>query len=88
MQTKEQIKQKVLSEIADEANIAINLIEEAYVLADPPLSMNHQGLGMLTLDLRKYVKAHRPDNTVLMKEVRKSGLTVKALIDLITEKFN
>lgn len=87
MPTEEEIKQKVRSEVADEANLDIDSVEDEQILANAPLNLDRVALAMLALTLRRYIKSYRPDQTLLAKEVRKSGLTVKTLIDLIYEKL-
>lgn len=87
MPTEEEIKQKVRSEVADEANLDIDSVEDEQILANAPLNLDRVALAMLALTLRRYIKSYRPDQTLLVKEVRKNGLTVKTLIDLIYEKL-
>ncbi len=57
-----------------------------YVLKDFPLLLDDKKLGNLTLQLRGYVQQYKPNATVLAPEVRKKGLTVSALVDLIVKK--
>jgi len=87
MPIREEIRQKVKSEVANESNIDIDRVKDEHILTDAPLNLDKAALGMLTLTLRKYIKTYRSDRTVVVKEVRKSGLTVKALVDLVYEKL-
>lgn len=83
MPTKAEVSQKVKTEIATLANIDVDLVKDEHILTDAPLNLDKVALGVLTLILRKYIKSYRHDKTLLVKDVRKSGLTVKTLIDLI-----
>ncbi|RQO77747.1 hypothetical protein DBR40_07165 [Pedobacter sp. KBW01] len=87
MPTKEEVTRKVTTEVAKEAGISPDRVKEEHVLADYPIYLDKVALGMLTLTLRKYIKTYRSDQTIVVKEVRKSGLTVKSLIELIYEKL-
>lgn len=87
MPTKEEVTKKVKTEVANEAAISPDKIKEEHVLTDYPIYLDKVALGMLTLTLRRYIKTYNSDKTILVKEVRKSGLTVKALIALIYEKL-
>ena len=62
-------------------------VDEDNVLAEAPLSMDATALGYLATTLRQYVKFHNDKVTILVGEVRKSGLTVLGLIDLVFKRI-
>jgi len=88
MPTKEEIRQKVKSILADEANISIEDIIDTGKLTDFPLNLDKSDLLPVTIKLRQYVKTQKADQTVLVKETRTPGLTVNGLTDLINTKLN
>jgi hypothetical protein len=85
MPTKQQITTKVNGTIKDMTGLSP---KPGNVLADAPLRMDSTSLANLALGLRNYVKGFDPEQTVTVTEVRKSGLTVEQLIDLIDKKLN
>lgn len=87
MPTKEEIRLKVRAILAEEANIEVSAVIDTAKLSDLPLSLDKSDLLPVTLQLRRYVKSFKEDQTVLVKETRSSGLTVNGLIDLIDAKL-
>ncbi|MFP9100908.1 hypothetical protein ACLI09_17820 [Flavobacterium sp. RHBU_24] len=82
------IENDVKAYVASYSHLAIGLIQDGHVLAKPPLNLDDTALAFLAGSLRSYVRHYKPSATVLASEVRKKGLTVKLLIDLITNKLN
>lgn len=52
-----------------------------------PLKMGDAILVLLAMSLRPYVKKYDKKKTVFSKEVKKKGLTVKGLYELIYNKI-
>lgn len=83
-----EVAQNVLKIISSFTNLKPALIKESQVLTKPPLLFDSTRLTFLALSLRGYVKLHNNSQTVLATEVKKSGLTVEGLIDLVHKKIN
>jgi hypothetical protein len=62
-------------------------VSDAMVLVEAPLKFEDPGLNSLTLSLRGYVKFFKPENTIVLKEVKKKGQTVAGLISIVKEKI-
>jgi len=88
MQTPSQaeVLQNVKWFISGYTHIPPEKIEAEWELKGPELSFDEAQLGFLAMSLRGYVQHYNPDATVLAKETRQSGQTVKSLAALIYEK--
>lgn len=90
MPTKNEVQLHVLNIVhAFTGIIVTDLLNKFFTTAlkDPPLSMDDTGLGFMTLSLRGYIKNERPEKTIIVTEVRKPGLTVSGLVDLVFSKL-
>ena len=84
----EEIKKNVIAYIASFANISTSGVKDEYILKDHPLQLDNGKLGSLSLVLRAYVKSLNPDETVLVTELRGSGMNVKKICELVIQKIN
>ncbi len=80
------VKTDVIAYIAAYANISVSKITDDQILKEQPLMLDDAKLGFLTLALRDYVKNLNPNETVLISDLRKKGLTVKKTYELIIKK--
>lgn len=83
---KEKIKADVISYIAAYANLSPTKIKEEYILKEHPLHYDDMSLANLIILLRAYLRGKNPKATLFSSEIRKKGLTVKNLIQLIQER--
>ena len=83
---KTKIKNNVIAYISSFANINPTNISEDYILKGNPLNLDDVKLGFLTIALRAYLKSLNPNETLLVTEIRKSGMTVKKTYELIIQK--
>jgi hypothetical protein len=79
----DQIKKDVLLIISTFTTLNVNEIKDEYILKFPPLLIDNIGLGFLALSLRGYIKQHNPDATIKAYELRRSNLSVGAVISII-----
>ncbi len=86
MPTQTEIRNAVVAEVAIAATIAASQITDTMVLTGPPLKIDATNLTNLAARLRVYVKAHAPGESIYAREVKKSGLTVGALVKLVAER--
>jgi hypothetical protein len=86
------IKEKVFEDvkyfISKFTNRPVSNIKNEYELQKHPLKMDTPKLNFMALSLRGYIKNHNPSKTILAKEVKKSGVTVLILSDLVNNKIN
>ena len=83
---KEVIQSNVIAYIASFANMPVKDILDKYVLKDDPLNLDDPKLAFLAGALRAYLKSMNEKETVLVTELRKSGLDVKSTYELIIKK--
>ena len=83
MPTKAQVEAKVYSDISLYSGISLSRIRPEHILADPPIQFADPAWNSLALSLRAYVRHNNGDNTVRLSEVKKKGLRVQDLCDLI-----
>lgn len=83
---KEKIKANVIAYIASFANMPSNSIIDEHILKNHPLKLDDTKLGFLAIALRAYLRSIKPDETVLVSELRKKDLDVKKTYELIIEK--
>lgn len=89
MPTRAEVSTAVVATIAGFARLRPDQVHLDYGLQALPLSMDSNGLAFLANTLRGYVKFHsQSQETVLAAEVRKCGLTVQGLVDLIVSKVS
>jgi len=84
----EQIKSTVVGYISLSTKYEPAQIEEKFVLKNWPLALDNISLAFLALSCDKYVKTLNPDKGVFVSEIRRNGLTVKGLVDLVLAKAN
>lgn len=82
----ETVKEDVKDYISSFSNMPAEVILDTYILKKHPLMLIGMKLDSLALQLREYVKEYDPSETVLLKEVRKKGLSVSGLCTLIYKK--
>ncbi len=83
---KEAIQANVIAYIASFANMPAEAIRDKYVLRDNPLNLDDIKLGFLAIALRAYLKSLNDKETVLVTDLRKSGLDVQRTYELIISK--
>jgi hypothetical protein len=83
-----EVAKSVISIIAAFTGLSTGQIKEEMVLTDPPLSFDSTGLAFLAMALRGYIKSLNDKQTITVTVVRKPGLTVGGLIDLVHSKVN
>jgi len=83
---KERIKTNVKAYIASFANMKEENVTDDQVLKNHPLKLDDTKLGFLAIALRAYLKSIKPNETVLVKELRKKDLDVKKTYELIIKK--
>jgi len=81
--TRAEVKIAVTTIIAEITGLKPQKIKEEHVLKEHPLYMDDMQLIRLALELRKYIKSFDKTKTILVATIRKSGLTVGKLIDLV-----
>ena len=86
--TREQVAEAVIAAVATVSGLKPEKIKEEHVLKEHPLNLDDQQLNRLTLKLREYIKSIDPAKTIWVTTVRKSGQTVKGLIDYIFKLLN
>ena len=69
----------------DDARLAAKYMSVA--LADPPLSLDDDGLRHLAMSLRGYVMHQNPKVSILIGDVSKSGETVGDLCTLVYQRI-
>jgi hypothetical protein len=84
--SKESVGEAVLAFLAGFTGLAPGAIQMSWDLRGPPLRFDDNRLAYLAMALRGYVKSFNGEETVTAGEVRKSGLTVDGLRDLIYGK--
>lgn len=80
------IKNNVKAYIGSFANMKPANILDEHTLKSNPLNLDDVKLGFLALALRAYLKSLNPSTTILVSELRKSGMTVKKTYELIIQK--
>ncbi len=80
------IRKDVITYIGAFANMAPEFIEDDFILKNHPLYLDDEKLGFLTISLRDYLKTLNPEASILVTEIRKSGMTVRSTYQLIIEK--
>lgn len=85
--TKNEVTAYVTHQVSVFSGQPQTLFQQTDILASPPLSLNGTALNFLTLTLRGYILHHNGIHRIYAAEVRKTGLTVKDLIDLVYSKF-
>jgi len=89
MPTRDEVSAAVVSTIAGFTRLPPDQVHWDDDLQALPLSLDSNGLAFLANTLRGYVKFHsQGQETVLAAEVRKCGLTVQGLVDLIFSKVS
>jgi hypothetical protein len=89
MLTRDDVELAVTRTIAGFTRLPRDQVTSNLELRDPPLSLDSNQLAFIAMSLRGYVQYYSDGKeTVLASEVRKNGLTVKALVDLIFKKVN
>ncbi|MCY1551603.1 hypothetical protein D9M68_879450 [compost metagenome] len=83
---KEIIITNVKAYIASFANMQREDILDEQILKNHPLKLDDIKLGFLAIALRAYLKSIKPDETVLVTELRKKDLDVKKTYELIIKK--
>lgn len=58
-------------------------MQDGWELKGPPLRFDDNKLAYLAMSLRGYVRNHRESATVSVTELRKAGLTIAGLTDLV-----
>jgi hypothetical protein len=86
MPTKAEVRDAVVWYLAGFTGISPTSIKDESELKGPPLRFDDNRLAFLAMSLRGYVKNHRDSVTVSVGELRKAGLTVGGLVDLIHGK--
>lgn len=84
----EQIKSTIVGYISLSTKYDAAQIDEKFVLKNWPLALDNISLAFLALSCDKYIKTFNPHNAVFVSEIRRNGLTVKGLVDLIVAKAN
>ena len=86
--TKNEVQTAVVTTISGFTQLTVNYISLEYKLTGPPLSFDSNRLAYLALSFRGYVRFHTGgEKTVLASELRKGGLKVGGVVDLILEKI-
>jgi len=83
MPTRNEVANVVKEKLAQKAGIDPDDIKDDRKLTEWPLTLDNIALGFIAIELRKYAKKYEPDAKVTTAMVRKPGLTVEKLIDLI-----
>ena len=86
MPSSSEIASTVIHSVSKYSGVKEAKILQTMVLANPPLMFQDIGYNALTLSLRGYIQFSKIDNTILLKEVKKPGQTVKDLIELVTTR--
>ena len=77
----------VIDTVAGFSQINAQQIKLEWELKKPPLSFDDYRLAFLTLSLRGYIKYYSNNTeTLLAKEVQKSGVKVESLIKIVYER--
>ncbi|MXN92188.1 hypothetical protein GR160_13230 [Flavobacterium sp. Sd200] len=84
----EQIKSTIVGYIAVSTKYPETKIDEEFVLKKWPLALDDISLAFLAISCDKYLKTFNPDKEVFISEIRKRGLTVKGLVDLVVARAN
>jgi hypothetical protein len=84
----EQIKSTIVGYISSSTKYDPAQIDEKFVLKKWPLALDNISLAFLALSCDKYVKTFNPDKDIFLSELRKNGLTVQGLVDLVAAKAN
>jgi len=82
----EQIKNTIVGYIAFSTKHAAEQIEDYYVLKKWPLALDDYSLAFIAISCDKYIKTIDPYKDIFVSELRKKGLTVKGLIDIVISK--
>lgn len=85
--SEKQVKEDVIGFVAAFSNLEPGQVQEDWVLKGTQLALDDNGLAFLAMSLRGYVRHYNPSGAVLAEDVRKKGLTVKALAKLIFERM-
>ncbi|HLN94084.1 MAG TPA: hypothetical protein VK183_00515 [Flavobacterium sp.] len=83
MPTREEVAEAVKRLLAEKAGIKPEDVQDSRKLTEWPLTFDSIALGFVAIDLRKYARKYNPNASVTGAMVRKTGLTVAKLIDLI-----
>jgi hypothetical protein len=87
MSTRDEVETAVVATLAGFTRLSPSRITPDLPLQKSPLSLDSNRLAFLATSLRGYVKFHSHETeTLLVSEVRKSGLSVAGLVDLIFKK--
>lgn len=85
-------KDKVFNDVKDFiskfTNRPISSLENEFELQKHPLRMDVPKLSFMTLSLRGYIKNFNASKTILLSEVKKSGVTVLSLCELVFNRIN
>lgn len=87
MPTKNQVSTEVKRILAEKANINPDHVKDNGKLTEWPLSLDSTALGFVAIDLRRYAKQQNSNATILASDVRKSGITVSALVTFVYNKI-
>ncbi len=89
MKTRDEVKNAVITTIAGFTRLPTIQIEPEMELNGPFLALDANQLTFMAMTLRGYVKYYSSGKeTVVVSELRKSGLTVSKLINLIYKKVS
>ena len=86
MPSTSQISKSVINSVSKYSGVKVDDVEKGMILSDPPLNYVSISYNSLTLSLRAFIQFHKPNNTILAKEVKKSDQTVGGLIALVTSR--
>jgi hypothetical protein len=86
MPTKAEVRDAVVWYLAGFTGVSPTSMKDTWELKGPPLRLDDNKLAYLAMSLRGYVKNHSNSATVSVSELRKAGLTVAGLADLIHGK--
>lgn len=82
----EQIKSTIVGYLSTTTKYSPAQIEETYVLKNWPLALDSFSLALLAISCDKYIKTIAPDKAIYVSEIRRKGLTVKGLVNLVITK--
>jgi hypothetical protein len=83
MPAKADVTRAVVAVLSGFTGMKPDSIQGAWELKGPPLRFDDNRLAYLAMSLRGYVKETKDGATVKVHELRKSGLTVSGLTELI-----
>ena len=86
MPSKAQVSTEVLRLVSTHTTLGPGQLKGDYTLKGIPLLFDNISLMFLAESLRGYVKQYDENATVKTGEVRKSGLTVDGLVQMIQKK--